>query len=197
MNNKDFFSFIFIGDTHGFINDFKKQKEVIENIEPEFVLLEKLQNILLDSEEKYLSIFRNKEISEMVSFDDVKDCIDLCYKKNIKLIGIDFKNFGFSERLQKIVKGELKAANKDKEEMENIVKERQGYHLKIINQYKKESKKPLVIIIGCWHLQKKSPLMKSLNNYLVIYPCDSNGTIITHKVKNSKSIRYCERIKNE
>ena len=46
------FSFIFIGSTHSFVDDFLKQEEIIELVKPEFVLNEELENLKLDTEDK-------------------------------------------------------------------------------------------------------------------------------------------------
>ena len=84
--------FIFIGSTHGFIDDFLKQKEVILAVKPEFVLCEGLENLTLDSKEKFEKLCKKRKISNMTSFEEVEKLINLCFRENIKLIGIDFKN---------------------------------------------------------------------------------------------------------
>ena len=104
---------IFLGDTHGFIDDFKKQKEVIDQIKPEFVLVEKLENISLKSKKDYLIIIKNKKLSNMTSFGEVEKLIKFCYNKGIKLIGIDFKNFGFGKNLQIKIKKQEKLSSKE------------------------------------------------------------------------------------
>ena len=79
------FSFIFIGNTHSFVNDFLKQKEIIELIKPEFVLSEELENLKLDTEDKVKEILEKKFISDMTSFDEVEKLIKLCFEKKIYL----------------------------------------------------------------------------------------------------------------
>lgn len=195
MKDISSFYFIFIGDTHGFIDDFKKQKEIIELVNPDFVLSELLQDYMLDSVEKYNNIFNNKQISEMVSFEEVKDLLVLCHNKKIKLIGIDFRNFGFNQKLRSIIKGEKQASKEDEVELEQIIKKRQLHHLDIINRYKNLTKRPIVIIIGSWHLIEESLLMKELDNYLIIYPCDKDNKLLIKPTKENKNIRYCKRIK--
>ena len=83
------FSFIFIGNTHSFVNDFLKQKEIIELIKPEFVLSEELENLKLDTEDKFKEILKKRDISNMTSFNDVEKLIKLCFENKINLIGID------------------------------------------------------------------------------------------------------------
>lgn len=195
MNSLSYFSFIFIGDTHGFISDFKKQKQIINNVNPQFVLSEQLQDIILDSKEKYVKILRNKKISEMVSFKEVQDLIELCYKKGIKLIDMDLRNFGFDSKLQATIKNGKKVSKKDEIKIDSIIKKRQLRQLEIIKKYKSIATKPLVIILGTWHLQENSILMNSLNNYIVIYPCDNNGSILLKPSKKKIRITYCRRIK--
>src|SRR3989344_3891932 len=98
------FSFILIGSTHSFVDDFFKQEEIIKSLKPEFVLSEELENLKLDTEDKVKEILEKKFISDMTSFDEVEKLIKLCFEKKIKLIGIDFHNFGFDENLQKKIK---------------------------------------------------------------------------------------------
>jgi uncharacterized iron-regulated protein len=193
--NSETTRFIFIGDTHGFVNDFIKQKEIIEKVNPKIILSENMQNISLITEKDYIKIIQRKEISAMVNFDEMEPLIKLCYKKKIKLIGIDFPNFGFNEKLQKIVKGELKPINKDIKELNKIIKMRQKKHLKILKKFEKESEKPILVLIGAWHLRENSLIMKSLKNYKVIFPCDKNDKIL---IKPSKAgdVHYCVRVKN-
>mgnify|MGYP001566001469 FL=1 len=69
------FSFIFIGSTHGFVDDFIKQKEIINFINPEFVLCETLENLSLDTKEKFEDILKTKKISNMTSFSEIKKLV--------------------------------------------------------------------------------------------------------------------------
>ena len=69
------FSFIFIGSTHGFVDDFIKQKEIINFINPEFVLCETLENLSLDTKEKFEVILKTKKISNMTSFSEIKKLV--------------------------------------------------------------------------------------------------------------------------
>src|SRR3989344_2661674 len=189
------FSFIFIGDTHGFIDDFKKQKEIIKIVNPDFVLAEYLQDINLDSDEEFKNILEKKKVSEMVNFDEVKNIISLCYEKGVKLIGMDLRNFGFDTNLQEVVKGNKEPTKEDEVKIHKILETRAKHHLKIIKNYEKNSEKPIVILLGSWHLRKDSLLMKELNNYLVVYPCGLNGNLLLETPEEVTEIRYCERIK--
>lgn len=197
MENLSSFSLIFVGETHGFLNDFKKQEEIINKINPEFVLCEQLQDFVLDSKEKYLRILRAKKLSEMVSLNEVESLIRLCLRKGIKLIGMDLRNFGFDSRLQSIVKSGVKLSKEDTAALRKIMKLRESQHLRTIRKYLDLSSRPVVVFIGSWHLRKDSLLMNALNNYVVIYPCDGSGKQLLHASKRNTVVYYCERKKNE
>lgn len=188
--------FIFLGDTHGFINDFLKQEEIIKKINPEIVLSENMQEISLISKEDYVRILQRKKISEMVKFEEMKPLIELCYKERIKLIGIDFHNFGFDDKLQKIVNGKMKSSEEDIKKIKGIIKQREKRHLKFLKEFEGKSKKPILVLIGSWHLREDSLIMKSLKNYKAIFPCDKNGKILL-KPSKAGDVRYCMRVKNE
>ncbi len=186
---------IFIGSTHGFINDFAKQKEIIEKENPEFVLCEELEDLKLDSEEKFLEILKKKHFSEMTKFEEVEKLIKFCFNKNIKLRGIDFHNFGFDKNLQKKIKNKEEPTKEEEEKLNKIIALREKNHLSKILEYQKKSLKPLVIIIGCWHLREGSFLRGNLENYKIIAPCDNKGKILFGPKKGEK-IKYCEITSN-
>ncbi len=190
------FSFIFIGSTHGFIEDFIKQKQIINLLNPEFVLCETLENLSLDTKEKFEEILKNKTISNMTSFDEIKKLIEFCYDKNLKLIGIDLENFGFDNTLQEKIKRQEKLSKKEENKIKEILKLRDKIHLEKILEYKNKTNCPLVIIIGSWHLRENSFLRNSLNNYKIFFPCDKKGNLLTEPQKDKK-INYCEIIKND
>ena len=184
------FSFLFIGDTHGAIDDFQKQKEIIEAYGPEVVLAESLQDLRLDTPKKFKEALKRRFISDNVRFDEVKELIELCQDRGIRLIGIDFHNFGLTGDLQNAVEGEPTHAQK--KEIQEIVKKRQEHHLKKIQEYEGKAKKPIVIIVGAWHLQENSLLMTGLTDYKVIFPCDPKGAMLLGPT--GEDIKYCERI---
>lgn len=198
MGKKDFssFSFVFIGETHGFINDFDKEKEVIEAVKPEFVLSEQMQDLKLDSEEKKLEILRKKRISETVRFNEVKSLIELCHEKKIKLIGIDFRDFGFDERLKAVAKGQKKATREDEMKFEALAKKREARHLEMIKKFKEKTERPIIVLTGTWHLREDSLLMNSLTNYIVIYPCAKEGELLIEPPNSKAKIKYCTKVKD-
>ncbi|MBS3090009.1 hypothetical protein J4461_04010 [Candidatus Pacearchaeota archaeon] len=189
------FSFILIGSTHSFVDDFLKQEEIIKSVKPEFVLSEELENLKLDTEDKVKEILEKKFISDMTSFDEVEKLIKLCFEKKIKLIGIDFHNFGFDENLQRKIKNQKELIKEDEERLNKIVEEREKLHLSKILEYKSKTKRPLVIILGCWHLRENSLLRKKLKNYKIIAPLDENGGVLFEP--NNSEIKYGEIISNE
>ncbi|MDO8516636.1 MAG: hypothetical protein Q7S33_00780 [Nanoarchaeota archaeon] len=183
---------IFLGDTHGFINDFIKQKEVIEEIMPEFILSENLQNISLNSKEEYAQILKSKKISDNISFEELEPLIKLCDNKNIKIIGMDLPNFGFDEDLQSKIKNQKNLTKEDQIKLKDILKVREETHISKIKEYLNKTNKPLLIIVGSWHLRKNSHLRKNFSNYKVIYPSNLKGKLLTKPPKNIKDFKYSE-----
>lgn len=185
---------IFLGDTHGFVDDFIKQKELIDILNPKFVLCESLGNLSLDSRGKFENILKNKIISNMTSFEEIKRLIELCYNKNINLIGIDLPNFGFDGILQEKIKKQEKLTSDEEDKIKEILKLRDKIHLEEILKYKNKTNHPILIIIGSWHLRENSLLRKSLNSYKIFFPCDKKGNLLVGPSKDKK-IDYCEIIK--
>ena len=189
------FSFIFIGETHGFVNDFEKEQEIINKANPEFVLSEQMQEIILDTEENYLSLIKKQKISELVSFEEVKNLVLLCQKNRIKLIGMDFTNFGFNKEVNPVIKGQKSPTKFQEKQIEDILKKREIKHLETINNYNPKTKKPIVILLGSWYLKEDSLLMTSLNNYIAYFPRDAEGNQLIGSPGAAKSIKYSHRIK--
>ncbi len=190
------FSSILIGSTHGFIDDFLKQKEIIELIKPEFILCEKLEDLKLDSKEKFNGLFQSKKISDMTSFEEIEKLVKLCFNKGIKLIGIDIKNFGFNNILRKKIKNQEELTKSEDEELNKIIKSRERLHLNKILEYNKKTSRPIIIILGSWHLREKSFLRKKLKNYKLILPYDKNNKPLFEPT-NDKDIKYKEIISND
>ncbi len=176
---------IFIGDTHGFIDDFKKQKEIIENYKSESVLAEQLQEVSILNKGDYQNkIYLNR-------FSDQNKLINLCSQKGIKLVGIAFKDFGFSKRQQNIVKGEIKPTKQDIIKIQNLTKKRTKHHIILIKKYFKLSQKPIIVILGSWHLKENSELRKFFKSSKIIIPVDETNHTIT-KPKKINKIHYLE-----
>ena len=174
---------IFLGDTHCFIDDFKKQKELIDRFKPEFVLSEQLQEVSILNKKDY------QDNSYLKRFNEQNKLINLCNQNDIKLIGIDFKDFGFNKRQQKIVKGEIKPTKKDIIKIHILTNKRKKHHIFIVNKYLKLSQRPIIVIIGCWHLKEKSKLRKSFKGSKIIVPVDNNNKLLIGP-KEINKIRY-------
>ena len=187
------FLFFFLGDTHGFIDDFRKQKKIIEKIKPDFVLCERLENHSLKTKDDYEKILKTNKISDMTPFNEVEKLIRFCRKKKIKLIGIDFKNFGLNKNLQEKVKKQIHLKNEERQ-LDKILKKREIKHIQMIKKYTIKTEKPILVIIGSWHLNENSKLMNAFKNYKVIFPCDDKGNLLTGPPGKGK-VFYCERVK--
>ncbi len=191
------FSYIFVGSTHGFINDFLKQREVIKSIKPEFVLCEDLEDLKLDSKDKFKDLLlKKREISNMTSFDGIEELIKFCFGNKIKLVGIDIHNFGFDEDLQNKIKNKGKFTKEDEKKLDKVLRLREKHHLARILEYKEKTAYSLVVVIGCWHLRKNSFLRKNLKNYKIIAPLDENGEVL-FEPDNNKEIKFGELISND
>ena len=190
------FSFILIGSTHGFINDFLKQKEMIEEINPDFVLCEEMEDYILDSKNEFEKFLKEKKVSNMTSFSEVKELSQFCFNKKINLIGIDLKNFGFNFKLQNKIKSQGNLTSEENQELSKIIKKRENNHLRKIKEFSKKTKRPIIIILGCWHLRVNSLLRKKLTNYKIIAPCDEKENILISP-KEDKMVKYCEIISND
>lgn len=189
---KNLFNFIFLGTTHGFINDFTKQKELIEEIVPEFILSEDMENIELISNEDYNSFLKNKSHSSMTSFKDVEKIVNICYDKKIKLIGIDLENFGFNKNLINKINNNIEITKEEEIEIDKILEERENYQIKKILEYQNKGSKPILVFLGAWHLRNNSSIYKKITNSKIIFPADENGDIVLADTK--EKITYEERI---
>ncbi len=186
------FSFIFLGLTHGFIDDFDKQYKLIKEINPEIVLSEEMENIELKNILDYESFLKNKKHSLMTSFKDVENLVNLCKKNKIKLIGFDLKNFGFSEKITNKINNNLPLSKLEEKEIENIVLKREFYQIKKIKEFQNKSKKSILVFLGSWHLRKESPLLKEISNSKIIFPVDKKGNLIFEPKEGE--IKFIEKI---
>lgn len=181
---------ILIGSTHGYINDSFKQIEIIFKEKPEFVLSEELENLKLDSPDKFIKLMKEEKISNMTDFKDVVNLVKLCYNKDINLIGIDYKNYGFNKKLQNVVKNKVMAAKKDENDIMKIIDKRERKHLREIKKYSKLTRKPLVVIVGSWHLRDDSLLRKGLQTYEIITPCNADKIPLFEPIIEKENVEY-------
>ena len=80
-------------------------------------------------------------------------------------------------------------------ETEEILEKRVENHLKKIEEFLTKTEKPLVVILGAWHLRENSVLRSRLSSYKIIAPCDNKGNLLIGPPKGNK-IRYCEIYSN-
>lgn len=104
--------------------------------------------------------------------------VHLCKTQKIKLVGIDLKNSGLDRRQQEIVDGKRKATKADKNAIEKIVECRAQKQISMVKRYLQKTRKPLVVIVGAWHLRNGAPLRTAFNQYTLIYPCDTQGKML-------------------
>lgn len=186
MKDLSSFSFIFVGDTHGFLNDFIKQKEIIESVKPDFVLAEQMQDINFLVDEDYSKL----DSIAYLDFKKIKSLMELCKKLKINLIGLDFKDFGFDGKLNEVINDGRMPSKEEELKIAEIIRKRENHHLNLIKQYKNSTKRPLVILIGTWHLREDSLLMRELDNCLVIYPGDIEGNMLIEPSVKKEEVNY-------
>ncbi len=184
-------NFIFLGMTHGFIDDFTEQKKLIEEIKPEFVLSEDMQDISIISDKDYSSFLQNKKHSLMMPFEDVEKLVSLCKEKNIKLIGIDFKDFGFSKNISNKINNNEKVTKEEEKEIEELVNKREKYQIKKIKEYENKSTNTILVFLGAWHLRKGGLISNEIKNSKIIFPANKKGDLVLEPTKDK--IVYMEK----
>lgn len=183
------FFIIIIGDTHGYMDDFKIQKEVIGKVKPDYVLYEQMNNKRLIKKADFLVILQKKSISIMTEVGEVKHLIKLCMKKGLPLIGIDFKNFGigWARKFKFKLDNNHEFTAKEKQCLDIIYNKREQHQLKTIRKYAKKGK--ILVITGSHHLRQKSPLIKGISHFLAILPY-YNGKPAFGPVANKRGLKY-------
>ncbi|HLC84685.1 MAG TPA: hypothetical protein VJH22_02750 [Candidatus Nanoarchaeia archaeon] len=184
-------SIIFVGDTHGYWNDFAKQQEIIEQHKPDVVLSEQLQDQVLDSPKAYARFHKHSLFSAFIRWQEFNNLVAYCEKKNISLIGIDLHDFGFDASLHDVIAGITPPTLEQERCLADILTKRQTHQVSVINKYVSITKKPLVVLVGTWHLQEGMPLRQSFPDSLIIYPCDEKGTMLIEPPKKPLPVRYC------
>lgn len=175
---KNNFSFIFLGLTHGFVNDFDKQRELIEEVNPDIVLSEEMENISLLADNEYDNFIEAGKHSFMTPFSEVESLARLCRKKNIKLVGIDFENFGFSREVGEKIKNNGTFSKEEEAEVGDLVLKRETHQLSKIKEYLGKSKKTILVFLGSWYLRDDSPILKEISNSKLIFPANKNGDLV-------------------
>lgn len=185
------FSFIFLGLTHGFLDDFRKEEEVIKKTNPSVILSEEMEDKILASEGDYKNFLDKKEHSLMTNFKRMKPLVSLCQKKKIYLIGIDFKNFGFKKELITKMSHNKNLTKKEEKEIERMVQKRESYHIKKILESSKIYKKPILVFLGAWHLRKEGLIVSQIKNSRIIFPADKKGELVVKPTR--EKIVYMEK----
>ncbi|MDI6738526.1 MAG: hypothetical protein QME12_08525 [Nanoarchaeota archaeon] len=187
--NASSFFIIFIGDTHGYMDDFRMQKQVIEKVNPDYVLYEQMNNKKLVTKAEFMAMLKNKSVSTLTEVDEVRPLLKICIKNNLPLIGIDFKNFGISwaGRFKHKLDNQQSFTKKEKEELKRIYKIREKQQLRMIRQYAKKGK--IVVITGAHHLRKNSPLIKGISHFMAILP-HCNGEPAFGPVADKRKLKY-------
>ncbi len=185
MNLSLKYDIILIGDTHGFLNDFKIQKRIIGAVKPEFVLMESLEDKRFLSQDAIRTQLRKRKFTKTTQFGEVKNILAYALQKKIKLIGIDIKNFGL---------GDIDLKNPSKQEesyLRKLLPQREKRQLSVIRSCLKKTKRPLIVVTGSYHLRKNSLLIKGLQDKSLILICPSyNGKLLYQPVKNKKAVTY-------
>lgn len=181
---------LFLGLTHGFLDDFKKLKEIFKKVHPKLILHESLENVKLISSYDYKKFLKDKKISNLILLEHVQKTINFCYKKKLPLIGIDFKNYLLNKYLIDKIHLNKRLSIKEKIILKKIMRKRENHHVKLIEKYNKLSEGPILICLGSWHLRRNSILVKKFKGTKIIFPSDKNGNLLTKSIKGK--IKYVE-----
>lgn len=187
--NASSFFIIFIGDTHGYIDDFKTQKEIIEKANPKYVLYEQMNNKKLTKRTEFLAMLRDKKVSILTEFNEVKRLVKMCMKKDVPLIGMDIKNFGiiWAKKFKHKLDNQEQFTKEEKEELNAIYQKREKRQLKVIRKYAKKGR--ILVITGAHHLRKGSLLVKGINHFIAILPY-YNGKPAFGPVADKRKLTY-------
>lgn len=187
--NASSFFIIFIGDTHGYMDDFKIQREIIEKLNPKYILYEQMNNKRLMKKAEFKNMLKKKSVSILTEVDEVRPLLKLCMQKKLPLIGIDFNNFGISwaKRFKYKLDNDGKFTKSEKEELKQIYKRREQKQSEMIRQYAQKGK--IVVITGAHHLRKDSPLIKEISHFMAILP-HYNGKPAFGPIADKRKLAY-------
>jgi hypothetical protein len=183
---------IFLGLTHGFLDDSKKLKEIFKKFHPKIILHESLENKKLLFSKDYTIFLNKKTHSEMTSFLGIEEIVKFCYKNKVPLVGIDFENYSFSKELRNRINSGKRTNLINEIRIKKIIRKREKHHIKLIEKYNNLSAGPILVCLGSWHLRRNSPIRKQFIGARIIFPADEKGNILTKPTKSK--ISYCEDI---
>ena len=174
---------VLVTDAHGYVKTFDKIKEIIERYKPVFVLSEDMENHKVESDFEFNQFIKKNKVSNMTPVSTVKELVKLCHKNKIKLIGIDFENFLMDRKMQTKIKRNMDFTEEEDKEYWSLVHRRENKHVKMIGKFLDISRKPVVVIVGAWHLRKGSLIRKSFGHYHLVYMADSKGGMVLGPTK--------------
>lgn len=164
-------SIIVFGETHGFLDDSKLQKIILNYFRPSLILYEMLEETsLLSPQEKtkFLEEDNKKDFSVISTFGELKKTISLAKEFELPIKGCDLKNM-CRENKDFLSKTEL---NPEEEKLEKkIIDKRERKQIRII-QKSFEKYKKIFVSLGAYHLRENAPIYKLLKEIegLIIYP---------------------------
>ncbi|MBS3094243.1 hypothetical protein J4474_01120 [Candidatus Pacearchaeota archaeon] len=174
------------------MNDFSKQKEFIVRFQPEYFLIDQLENFALEEKEDFESLKKQKRISEMSDFEKQKELIEFCEDKGIKLVGIDMPNLGVPLKIAKKINKRLVLSEEEKFEIEETLPERARHQIEKIKEYTKKTDKPIIVSLSAWFMKENSELRDNFSNYLMGYLSDADGKVLISKPEKGQKIFWRE-----
>lgn len=183
------FSFVIFAETHGYLDDFKIIRKIINHQKPDYVLYELAEdNVFLEPKDFENTLKKNK-ISDMTDIKDIKKVLRICNRYHIPVIGIDFKNFGIKnpEVVREKNENKEEPTEEEMEDLMKLIEDREKHQLKLIKEYRQKGK--ILVITGAFHLREDSPFWKDLKNAVIVYPTYKSKIILEPSVKK-KRITY-------
>lgn len=188
---------ILFAESHGFLNDWKLQKDIIKLSKSKTYIWEMLEDKKLEKLSEF-NKFINKKDTENFSiiskYCELKGIVKWCKENKIKITGCDLKNMGRKDK-NFLSKKELTKSDIRKEE--NLIKKREKHQAKIIKETYKKDKQTIFCSVGAYHLRPNSYLLnnlKDVKNLILILPFHNSkqifGPINENKKSSNKFIEY-------
>lgn len=168
LDNKNIRLIIF-GETHGFLDDSKIQKDVLKIFKPDIFLYEMLEESSLTTESEkndFLNEPDDKDFSVISKFGELKNTVSIAKEYNLPIEGMDIKNM---LRENKDFMAKTNFSDEEIKEEEKILKKREEFQMQKILSYLNKNNK-VFASTGAYHLREDSPLSNIDSEYLIIYP---------------------------
>lgn len=168
LDNKNIRLIIF-GETHGFLDDSKIQKDVLKIFKPDIFLYEMLEESSLTTESEkndFLNEPDDKDFSVISKFGELKNTVSIAKEYNLPIEGMDIKNM---LRENKDFMAKTNFSDEEIKEEEKILKKREEFQMQKILSYLNKNNK-VFASTGAYHLREDSPLSNINSEYLIIYP---------------------------